>query len=135
MKLKVAILSAIILLAASIPVLAKQHPPRPFQLRQEVVLNGAQIPAGIYLLIRETQGTQAHITLQKDGKFVAGAEGTFVKSGAKYNQDAAVLLDNPDGSKSLIEIRIADTAKSIVLKSSTEVVHYSAAKRTATPSP
>jgi CO/xanthine dehydrogenase Mo-binding subunit len=131
MRLTVVTLAAIILLAASVPALAKKYPPRPFQLRQDVILNGAQVPAGVYSLIWETQGTKARVTLQKDGKFVASAEGTFIKSGVKYSQDAAMLLDNPDGSKSLIEIRIADTAKAIVLKPSNEIVHYSAAKRPA----
>ncbi|HET6144854.1 MAG TPA: hypothetical protein VFE02_15185 [Candidatus Acidoferrales bacterium] len=133
MKLRVATLSVIILLAAGVPAMAKKYPPRPFQLRQNVILNGAEIPAGLYSLIWEAHGAQARITLEKDGKFVASAAGTFVKSGFKSNQDAAVLLDNSDGSKSLIEIRIADSAKAIVLKTGGEVVHYSAAKRPSTP--
>jgi hypothetical protein len=87
----------------------------------------------LYSLGWETHGAQVRITVQKDGKFVASAAGTFVKSGFKSNQDAAVLFDNPDGSKSLIEIRIADSTKAIVLKTGGETVHYSAAKRPATP--
>lgn len=135
MKLKIATLTTFILLAASVPALAKKYPPRPFQLRQNVILNGAEVPAGLYSLIWETEGARARITLQKDGKFVASAEGSFLKSGVKYGQDAAVLLDNPDGSKSLIEIRIADMSKAIVLKTGGDIVHYSAAKRAAATLP
>jgi hypothetical protein len=135
MKLRVATCTAFILLAASVPAVAKKYPPRPFQLRQDIILNGAQVPAGVYSLIWETQGNKAHITLEKDGKFVASAEGTFVKSGVIYHQDAAVLLVNPDGSKSLIEVRIADSPKAIVLKAGNDVIHYSAAKHVAPPLP
>jgi hypothetical protein len=133
MNWKAATLAAFILLTASIPTLAKKYPPRPFELSQTVFLNGAEVPAGVYSLIWETNGTHARITLEKNGNFVATAEGSFVKSGFKSNQDAAVLLVNPDGSKSLMEIRIADSAKAIVLKSGGEVVHYSAAKRQSVP--
>ena len=135
MKLQFAILSAFILFAASVPALAKKYPPRLFQLREDIILNGAQIAPGVYLLVWETQGSAARVTLQKDGKFVASAEGAFVNSGVKYNQDAAVLLDNPDGTKSLIEIRIGDTSKAIVLKTGSEIVHYSAARHPAVPRP
>jgi hypothetical protein len=129
MKLAAATLMTFILLAASVPILAKKNPPRPFQLRQEVILNGAQIPAGVYELIWETQGSKARVTLQKDGKFVATAEGALVKSGMKFNEDEALLRVNSDGSRSLIEIRIAGADKAIVLNSSDAVVHYSARKR------
>jgi hypothetical protein len=128
MKITSATLLTLILVCASIPAQAKQNPPRPFQLREEVILNGAQVPAGLYELLWETQGAKARVTLQKDGKFVATAEGVFVKSGIKYIQDAAVLRENPDGSESLIEIRIAGSTKAIVLNSSDTIIHYSILK-------
>jgi len=128
MKFKSLIFLILILLGASIPTLAKKNPPRPFQLREEVILNGAQVPAGLYELIWETQGAKARVTLQKDGKFVATAEGNYVKSGMKFIQDAAVLRENPDGTQSLIEIRIAGSSNAIVLNSSDTIVHYSVLK-------
>jgi hypothetical protein len=128
LRFKSLIFVTLILLAASIPALAKKNPPRLFQLREDVILNGAQVPAGLYVLIWETQGAKARVTLQKEGKFVATAEGNFVKSGMKFPQDAAVLSENPDGTKSLIEIRIAGSSNSIVLNSSDATVHYSVLK-------
>jgi hypothetical protein len=128
MRFKSLIFVTLILLGASIPTLAKKNPPRPFQLREEVILNGAQIPAGLYELIWETQGAKARVTLQKDGKFVATAEGNYVKSGMKFIQDAAVLRENPDGTQSLIEIRIAGSSNAIVLNSSDTIVHYTVLK-------
>jgi hypothetical protein len=110
------------------PALAKKNPPRPFQLRQEVVLNGAQVPAGTYELSWETQGSKVQVTLRKEGKFVAIADGALVKSGRKYNEDEALLRVNSDGSKSLIEIRIAGADKAIVLNSAGTIVRYTAMK-------
>ena len=128
MKFAAATLISLILLAVSSSALAKKNPPRPFQLRQEVILNGAQVPAGIYDLTWETQGSKVQVTLRKEGKFVATADGALVKSGRKYNEDEALLRVNSDGSKSLIEIRIAGADKAIVLNSAGAVVHYSVMK-------
>jgi hypothetical protein len=128
MKFGAATLTTLILLAASMPALAKKNPPRPFQLRQEVVLNGAQVPAGTYELSWETQGSKVQVTLRKEGKFVAIADGALVKSGRKYNEDEALLRVNSDGSKSLIEIRIAGADKAIVLNSAGTIVRYTAMK-------
>jgi hypothetical protein len=128
MRFKSLIFVTLILLGASLPALAKKNPPRPFQLREDVFLNGAQVPAGLYELIWETQGSKARVTLQKDGKFVATAEGDFVKSGMKFVQDAAVLRENPDGTEALVEIRIAGSSNAIVLSRSDATVHYSVLK-------
>jgi len=128
MRFKSLIFMTLISLVASIPTMAKKNPPRPFQLRKGVFLNGAQVPAGLYELIWETQGSKARVTLQKDGKFVATAEGNCVKSGMKYAEDAAVLRENPDGTQALIEIRIAGSSNAIVLNSSNTIVHYSVFK-------
>jgi len=127
-KTDVHITIALILLAMSFPVAAKKNPPRPFQLREAVILNRAQVPPGIYELTWETIGSTARVTLRKDGKFVATAEGVLVKNGIKYGEDQALLLVNSDGTKSLIEIRIAGEAKAIVFNQTDNVVHYSAMK-------
>ncbi|HEX3376704.1 MAG TPA: hypothetical protein VHS29_07575 [Candidatus Acidoferrales bacterium] len=128
MKFKLLIIPTLTLFGVSIPALAKKNPPRPFQLREAVILNGAQVPAGLYDLIWETQGAKARVTLQKDGKFIATAEGDFVKSGMKFVQDAAVLRENPDGTEALVEIRIAGSTKAIVLNSGDATIHYSVLK-------
>jgi hypothetical protein len=95
-------------------------------LQDVVIVNGAQVPAGVYELAWESQGPVARVTLSKNGKFVAAAQGVWVKSGAKYKEDAALFRVNSDGSKSLIEIRIAGGAKSIVFEHTDVVVHYTA---------
>ena len=123
------LLAVLILLIAGTPAWAKKNPSRQFMLREEVELNGTQVPAGIYELAWETQGPAANVSLSKDGKCVATAQGVLVKHGVKYAEDAALLLVNSDGSRSLIEIRIAGETKTIVLNHSDAVAHYSAMKR------
>jgi hypothetical protein len=128
MKIKAAALATSILLAASFSFAAKKKPPRPFQLRDVVILNGAQVPAGIYELTWETHGSSARVTLWQDGKFVATAQGASVKNGVKFTEDEALLRVNSDGTKSLIEIRIAGAARAIVFNQTDAPVHYSAMK-------
>ncbi len=123
------LLPVFILLLAGGPAWAKRNPPRPFMLPEEVDLNGAQVSAGRYELTWENQGSSARVTLSKDGRFVATAQGSLVKNGTRYSEDAALLRVNSDGSKSLIEIRIAGSNKAIVIKHSEAMVHYSAMKR------
>jgi hypothetical protein len=125
MKIKVAVLTTLILLAASFPVLAKRKQPRPFFLRTAVTMNDAEIPAGLYELTVESSNSSVRVNLWKDGRFVATAPGAWVKSGAKYSEDAVLLRVNSDGSRSVIEIRLAGDAKTIVLNNSAAVSQFS----------
>jgi hypothetical protein len=129
MRIKIAVLASFVLLAVSLPALAKKNPPRLFLLSEVVTLNGAQVPAGVYELVLDTQGSTVRVTLQKDGNFVATARGVLVKNGSKYSEDAALLRVNSDGTRSLIEIRIAGASKAIVLDQSDASVRYTALKR------
>ena len=128
MKIKFAVLTTLILLAASSPVLAKKNPSRPFMLHDAVTLNGAQVPAGIYELTWETHGSTARVTLSKAGQFVATASAVWAKAGVKYSEDQALLRVNSDGSRSLIEIRIAGQARAIVFAATDAPVRYSTMK-------
>jgi hypothetical protein len=119
---------ALILFLAMSPVWAKKIPPRPFQLRDTVLLNGAEIPPGTYELTWESHGSTARVTLRKNGQFVATAPAVWAKNGVKYGEDEALLRVNSDGSKSLIEIRIAGTPRAIVFANTDSTVHYSAMK-------
>jgi len=123
---KTALLSVLVVFLASGTVWAKKNPPRPFVLPVVVSMNGAQVPAGTYELTCETHGSAARVTLLKDGQFVATAPGAWVKTGIKYPVDEMLVRMNSDGSKSLTEIRIAGTARAIVLDQTDGTIHYSA---------
>lgn len=79
-----------------------------------IQVNGAEVPKGIYQLTWETHESSANITLTKDGNFIAGGKGTWVKQGTKYSENAVLLRVNEDGSRSLTEIRLAGSKKTIV---------------------
>ena len=78
-------------------------------------MNGAAVPHGMYTLTLDSKGSAVHATLWKDGHFVATAYGTWVKHGVKYTQSQVLLKMNPDGTRVLTEIRLAGSAKTIVL--------------------
>ena len=114
MKFRFAMLS-LILLTAGFSALAKKNPQHLVYLHPEATLNGAKVPEGIYDLTWESKGFEVRVTIWKDGKFIASAPGVWVKNGVKYTEDALLLRVNSDGSRSLIEIRLAGLAKTIVL--------------------
>jgi hypothetical protein len=125
MKIKTAVLTTLMLLAASFPVPAKQNPARPFFIPTPVTMDGAEIPGGMYELTLESDHSSVRVTLWRDGRFVATAPGVWVKSGVKYTENTVLLRVNSDGSRSLIEIRIAGDARTIVLSNSSPVIQYS----------
>jgi hypothetical protein len=57
---------------------------------------------------------------------VATAPGAWVKTGIKYSENELLFRVNPEGSKSLIEIRFAGAARAIVFDQTNATVHYSA---------
>ena len=125
MKIKSAILATLVLLAASSPIMAKKYPPRPFFLPTAVSMEGAEIPAGVYQLTMESDNSGLRVSLWREGHFIATARGAWVKSGVKFAEDTALLRVNSDGSRSLIEIRIAGSTKTIVLKNPNTTIQYS----------
>jgi hypothetical protein len=122
MKIKAA-LTIVILLASSVQLLAKKNPERPFFfLPATVTVNGAEIPEGMYQLTLSSTNSTVRVELWKDGKFVATASGTWVKSGVKFKDNTILLRVNPDGSRSLVELRLAGVAKSIVMRTSDDAI-------------
>jgi hypothetical protein len=116
MKFKTFVLSTLLLIAI-ISARAKVIPLRPFPLDRDITVNGAMVPQGMYSLAVESQGASVRATLYRDGRFVATAHGTWVKHGVKYTENAVLLKVNPDGTRSLSEIRLAGSAKTIVVDS------------------
>lgn len=127
MRVKRAAFTVVLLLAVSLPLSAKNSSPRLLFLTTPVTMDGAEIPRGIYQLNVESSNSVVRIELRKDGRFIATARGVWVKSGMKFKENTILLRVNPDGSRSLIELRLAGAAKSIVLQPSADAtVQYSA---------
>ena len=127
MKTKHVALTILLVVAASIPASARKSPARPFFLPTAVTMNGAEVPQGMYQLSVETDKSSVRVELWREGHFVATARGAWVKSGVKYKENTILLRVNPDGSRSLTELRLAGVAKTIVLNNTAEAtVQYSA---------
>ncbi len=120
MRIKVIAVAVLCLLAGVLPTWAKKSPLRPFYMPNAVTMDGAEIPQGMYQITVETQQSGVTVELWRDGRFIATAHGTWVKSGMKFKDNTILLRVNPDGSRSLIELRLAGAAKSIVLKNPVE---------------
>ncbi len=116
MRIKFRVVVVLWLLAGVLPASAKKSPLRPFYMPNSVTMDGAEIPQGMYQITVETQQSGVTVELWRDGRFIATARGTWVKSGMRFKENTILLLVNPDGSRSLIELRLAGAAKSIVLK-------------------
>ena len=124
MRFKIVVQAIVIVLLITFPAHAKTS--RPFFLRTAVTMNGAEVPSGIYDLSWESHNAIVSVTLSKDGRFFATAHGTWVKHGVKYAGDAALLRVNSDGSRSLVEIRLAGIKKTIVLQNVDPIVQVGA---------
>jgi hypothetical protein len=124
MKLKLILQTILILPLVSFP--ARANNSHPFFLRTTVTMNGAEVPAGLYELSWESQNSKVNVTLWKEGLFFATARGTWVKNAVQYSADEALLRVNSDGSRSLMEIRLAGVKKSIVIENINPVLQVKA---------
>lgn len=115
MKFKAIVPVLLIFMTVNVSARARKNDSRQFFLRNDAVMNGVEIPAGMYELTWEVHNSTVRLTLLKDGKFFATAQGAWVKNGSKYPEDAVLLRLNSDGSRSLIEIRLGGTERAIVL--------------------
>jgi hypothetical protein len=125
MKVRFVALTVLVFLAVSPPPSARKTPPRPLYLETPIKMNGAKIPEGMYELAVDSSGSAVEVTLWRDGKFFATAHGVWVKSGVKFTENAVLLRVNSDGTRSLIEIRLAGASKSIVLNNPDSVIRIS----------
>lgn len=115
MKIKVAALVAFVWLLTGLALPARKIPTKPFFMPRPVTMDGAEIPEGMYQISLESNKSGVQVKLWKDGRFIATGHGAWVKNGVKYKDNAVLLQVNPDGSRSLLEIRLAGGTKSVLL--------------------
>ena len=80
-----------------------------------VTPNGTQIPAGVYEVTYKSHSPTATVTFKQGGRVVATLDGKWVDRDIKYDSDALVYDTNPDGTRTLIEIRFAGKKQALVL--------------------
>jgi hypothetical protein len=114
MKFKILVITGLMVFA-ELSALAKVASSRPLFLERDVTLNGATVPRGMYNLALESHGESVVATLWSGKHVIATAHGTWIKHGVKYVQDAVLLKVNADGTRSLVEIRMAGSDKTIAI--------------------
>lgn len=82
--------------------------------RTEVTLNGSKLPSGFYEISWVSHSPEATVTFVKAGHVMVTAMGKWVDRDVKYNADAVVYSNNPDGSHTLLEVRFAGRKQALV---------------------
>jgi len=104
-----------ILIMTSVTVFAKtSKDSRRFTLSAAVTIGGAQVPAGQYNVRWVSHSPDATVTFEKGHNVVATAEAKWVDRPVKYEQNAAVIETNADGSRSIVELRFAGMSEALV---------------------
>ena len=81
------------------------------QLDYAASVHGTQLAAGEYQVSWETHSPQATVSFKQKKGGVTTAEGMLTERPTKYESNSVVYSNNPDGSRSIIEIRFAGSNK------------------------
>ena len=73
-----------------------------------------RIAAGQYRMSWESHSSEATVTLARDQEVVAKVEGRLVERTARVNRDAIIYQMEPDGSRSIVEIRLGDGKRALL---------------------
>lgn len=73
----------------------------------DVKVGTQALQAGSYSVKWDGNGPNVQLTIMKDSKVVATAPARLVDLNQPYNNDAAVIKTNADGSRSLAGLRLA----------------------------
>lgn len=112
--LGISVLSVALLLASSIPSLAKNS--RAIALPHDAVLSGTTLPAGHYVVQWVEHSPDATVQFMRGRKVVLSAEGRFEDRGKKYGSSSVVYRSTPEGPMSISEIRFAGSSQVLVFK-------------------
>jgi cell division protein FtsN len=77
-------------------------------------LHGTRIPVDDCVVSWESYVSDAIVKIERGGNVVATVEGRWVKRGAKFEWNTIVYQRNPDGSRTLLEIRFAGMTRALV---------------------
>jgi hypothetical protein len=102
---KLVVLAISLLLAVS--AFASDTHKASLQTFNPVQVNGKSLPAGQYRLQWEGNGPNVQLNIMKNNKVVATTDAHVVQLSQKPSNDTAVTASNPDGSRTLQEIRFA----------------------------
>jgi hypothetical protein len=88
---------------------------RNMEFRSGVNVNGSNTAGGDCEIKWESYPNEATVKFFQRGIVVATAKGKWVSTDEKNSQDAIVIRRNPDGSRTLLEVRFAGMKRTLVL--------------------
>ena len=91
---------------------------RDFRLPPALKVAGMHLPVGDCVISWESYTTDASVKIEDSKGMGVTVEGRWAKQGVRYNEDAIVYQKNSDGSRTLIEIRLAGKGQALVFGSS-----------------
>jgi uncharacterized protein YfaP (DUF2135 family) len=105
-------LAAAILLMAALSAVAQNA--RTLKVPYSASVNGKQLAAGEYKVTWETHSPEATVNFAQKREVVATVEGKWVDRETKYEANAVVYSNNPDGSRTILEVRFAGLKGALV---------------------
>ena len=106
------VLLAALLLASSIPALAKNS--RAVTLPHDAVVSGTNLPAGRYIVRWEARSPEASVEFVQNHKVVLSTVGRIEERKGRNDRDAVIYDTASNGSVSLTEIRLGGLREALV---------------------
>jgi len=105
-------MALVIVLVAGSSLYAKDS--QTMTLRSPAMLGSTKFDPGSYKVTWQAGASDSEVTFKQGKKVVATAQGKWVKRDAKYSNGGVVYSSNPDGSRSILEIRVAGSDEVLV---------------------
>ena len=105
-------LAVAILLMAALSAVAQNA--RTLKVPYSASVNGKQLAAGEYKVTWQTHSPEATVNFSQKKEVVATVEGKWVDRETKYEANAVVYSNNPDGSRTILEVRFAGLKGALV---------------------
>jgi len=101
-----------ILLMAALSAVAQNA--RTLKVPYSASVNGKQLAAGEYKVTWQTHSPEATVNFMQKKEVVATVQGKWVDRDTKYEANGVVYSNNPDGSRTIMEVRFAGLKGALV---------------------
>jgi len=108
-KLAGCITIGLVLFLMAVPGMAKDS--KLVTMPYSASINGTQLSAGDYQVSWVSHSPEATVTFKQGKQVSATVEGTVVERPNRYESSSVLYSNNPDGSRTVMEIRFAGTNK------------------------
>jgi hypothetical protein len=105
-------LTLAIVLMAALSAVAQNA--RTLRVPYSAAVNGKQLAAGEYKVTWQTHSPAATVNFTQKREVVATVEGKWVDRDTKYEANSVVYSMNPDGSRTIMEVRFAGLKGALV---------------------